>query len=115
MFDVRFECVRDDFGRVSNITYCFYFCNIKQWRIRISQRGLRQTYYLPTASESNVFADVCLSTIGLMDTRSLLGLVTARSVGILLECILVWQMFGRELHKNERNCTERGCVSQTPL
>ena len=32
---------------------------------------------------------VILSTIGLMDTRSLLILVTARSVRILLECFLV--------------------------
>ena len=44
---------------------------------------------LPTAREGNVFTGVCLSTIGLMDTGSLLGLVTARSVCILLECFLV--------------------------
>ena len=34
---------------------------------------------LPTAREGNVFTGVCLSTIGLMDTSSLLGLVTVRS------------------------------------
>ena len=45
--------------------------------------------YLPTTREGNVFTDVCLSTIGLIDTGSLLGLVTARSVRILLECFLV--------------------------
>ena len=45
--------------------------------------------YLPTAREGNVFTGVCLSTIGLMDTGSVLGLVTARSVRILLECFLV--------------------------
>ena len=44
---------------------------------------------LPTAREGNVFTDVCLSTIGLIATRSLLVLVTARSVCILLECFLV--------------------------
>ena len=43
------------------------------------------TAYLPTAREGNVFTGVCLSTIGLMDTGSLLGLV----VCILLECFLV--------------------------
>ena len=43
---------------------------------------------LPTEREGNVFTGVCLSTIGLIDTRSLLGL-TARSVRILLECFLV--------------------------
>ena len=36
---------------------------------------------------------VCLSTIGFMDTGSLLGLVTARSVSILLECFLVFNSF----------------------
>ena len=40
---------------------------------------------LPTAREGNVFTGVCLSTIGL--TAS--GLLTARSVRILLECFLV--------------------------
>ena len=43
---------------------------------------------LPTAREGNVFTGVCLSTIGLVATRSLLILVTARSVRILLECFL---------------------------
>ena len=47
------------------------------------------TAYLPTAREGNVFTDVCLSTTGLMNTGSLLGLVTTRSVRILLECFLV--------------------------
>ena len=46
-------------------------------------------HLLPTAREGNVFTGVCLSTIGLMDTGSLLGLVMARSVRILLECFLV--------------------------
>ena len=32
-----------------------------------------------------------MSTIDLMDTGSLLGLVTARSVRILLECFLVFR------------------------
>ena len=35
------------------------------------------------------FTGICLSTICLMATRSLLGLVTARSVRILLECFLL--------------------------
>ena len=45
--------------------------------------------YLLTAREGNVFTGVCLSTIGLVATRSLLSLVMARSVRILLECCLV--------------------------
>ena len=44
---------------------------------------------LPTAREGYVFTGVCLSTIGIVATRSLLDLVTARSVRILLECCLV--------------------------
>ena len=44
---------------------------------------------LPTARGGNVFTGVCLSTIGLMTTRSLPVLVAARSVRILLECFLV--------------------------
>ena len=44
---------------------------------------------LPTAREGNIFTGVCLSTIGVMATRSPLILVTARSVLILLECFLV--------------------------
>ena len=38
----------------------------------------------------HVFTGVCLSTIGLVDTGSLLGHVTARLVRILLECFLVF-------------------------
>ena len=45
--------------------------------------------YLPTARQGNVFTGVCLSTIVLMNTGSLLGLVMAWSVRILLECLLV--------------------------
>ena len=44
---------------------------------------------LPTAREGNVFTGDCLSTIGFVDTGSLLGLVTAQLVRILLECFLV--------------------------
>ena len=44
---------------------------------------------LPTTREGNVFRRVCLSTIGLMYTGSLLGLVMAQSVRILPECFLV--------------------------
>ena len=57
--------------------------------------------YLPTAREGNVFTGVCLSATGciagvnfvtyvcyLTATGSLLGLLTARSVRILLECFL---------------------------
>ena len=45
-------------------------------------------FYRPQG-EGNVSTGVCLSTIGLMATRSVLGHVTARSVRILLECFLV--------------------------
>ena len=51
--------------------------------------ALYRSMLLPIAREGNVFTSVCLSTIGLMDTGSLLGLVTARAVCILLECFLV--------------------------
>ena len=50
---------------------------------------VRKLLSLPTEREGNVFTGVCLSTIGLMDTGSLLGLVMAWSVRILLECFLV--------------------------
>ena len=44
----------------------------------------------PKARKRNVLTGICLSTIGLMATRSLLVLVTARSVRILLlSCFLV--------------------------
>ena len=53
----------------------------------LTRQGLK--YYYRPQGEGNVFTGVCLSTIGLMATRSLLILVTARSVCILLECFLV--------------------------
>ena len=53
----------------------------------VSKRNM--TLLLPTAREGSVFIGVCLSTIGLMATSSLLGLHTAWSVRILLECFLV--------------------------
>ena len=43
--------------------------------------------------KGNVFTGVCLSTISLMVTNSLLGLGTLRSVCILLECFLVFKVF----------------------
>ena len=52
--------------------------------------GMQSCYRL--LGEGNVFTGVCLSTIDLMVTRSLLGLVTAWSVCILLECFLVTRM-----------------------
>ena len=45
-------------------------------------------YYRPQW-EGNVFTAVCLSTIDLMATHSLLGLTTPRLVCILLQCFLV--------------------------
>ena len=54
--------------------------------------------YVPTARDVSVFTCVCLSTIGLMAPRSLLGLVTARSVRILLECFLVAIFFVMRIH-----------------
>ena len=47
--------------------------------------------FLPIAREGNVFTGVCLSTIGLMPTGSLHGLVMARSVRIVLEFFLIYQ------------------------
>ena len=55
----------------------------------ISWTTLNNSSQLPTAREGNVFTGVYLSTIGLMDTGSLLGFVMAQSVHILLECFLV--------------------------
>ena len=46
------------------------------------------TFYRPQG-EGNVFTGVCLCTIGLMATGSLLILITTQSVHILLECFLV--------------------------
>ena len=59
--------------------------NFKVWNI-----------YRPQG-EGNVFTGVCLSTIGLLANRSLLDLVTARSVRILLECFLVLRIGQRRL------------------
>ena len=63
-----------------------YFCASSC--VRQLHLSLRQVL-LPTVREGNVFTGVCLSTIGHIATRSLLGLVTAQSVCILLECFLV--------------------------
>ena len=57
---------------------------------------------LPTMKEGNVFTGVCLSTIGPMATRSLLILVMARSVRVLLECILVSNGFWRQIKGGKR-------------
>ena len=63
----------------------------KRIRVRNINRKIDEsvTRFLPTAREGNVFTGVCLSTIGLMDTGSLLGLVAARSYwnAFLLELI----------------------------
>ena len=48
-----------------------------------------ENYLLPTTRKGNVFTGVCLFTICLMTTRSLLILVTEWSVCILLQCLLV--------------------------
>ena len=50
-------------------------------------------YFYRPQGEGNVFTGVCLSTIGLIATRSLLGLVVARSARILLEFFLVNELF----------------------
>ena len=56
-------------------------------QIRFS--ALYRSMLLTIAREGDVFTCVCLSTISLMDTGSLLGLVTAREVCILQEFFLV--------------------------
>ena len=81
---------------------------------RISQTACANIL-LPTAREGKVFTAVCLSTISLMDTGSLLGLVTVRSVRILLECFLVYDHFCRKLHENERIWTEESASLAPPL
>ena len=55
-----------------------------------SINGARDQSLLPTAMECNVFTGVCLFTIGFMDAGSLLGLVTALSVGILLKYFVLF-------------------------
>ena len=65
------------------------------WQMQCGERGCggsidpADLFLLPIAREGNVFTGVCLSTVGLMDIGSLLGLVMARSVHILPECFLV--------------------------
>ena len=54
-----------------------------------SINGVNPYLYYRLQGEGNVFTGVCLLTIRLMATRSLLGLNTARTVCILLECFLV--------------------------
>ena len=49
----------------------------------------KHSFLTSSQGEGNVFTGVSLSTIGLVATRSLLGLVTAQSIRILLECFLV--------------------------
>ena len=51
-------------------------------------------HYYRLQGEGNVFTGVCLSTIGLVATHSLLDLVTVRLVRILLDCFLVLISFG---------------------
>ena len=58
-------------------------------KARVGSLIRKVTLFLPTAREGNVFTGVCLSTISIMVTDLLLGLVTARSVRILLGCFLV--------------------------
>ena len=64
-------------------------------------------WLLPTAREGNVFTGACLSTIGLMDTGSLLGLVMVRLVRILLECFLVVDDFGAEKSARRNRCSSK--------
>ena len=73
------------------------------WQMQCGERGCGGKYrsplppdlfLLPIAREGNVFTGVCLSTVGLMDIGSLLGLVMARSVHILpgmLSCFIFMQ------------------------
>ena len=69
----------------------------ESFRVCSFDRLVRQTFQLCTKiccyyrpqGEGSVFTGVCLTIIGLMAHRSLLGLVTVRSVCILLECFLV--------------------------
>ena len=58
-------------------------------------------FYRPQG-EGSVFTCVCLPTIILMANLSLLGLVTARSVCILLECFLVFRFFF--VHERTNSC-----------
>ena len=56
---------------------------------RGAQSWSKFSHFYRPQGEGNVFTGVRLSTIGLMATRSLLGLITALSLRILLECFLV--------------------------
>ena len=78
--------------------YCFNIENrnsLNSYRLcktveayEIRRLNLRSHIYRPQG-KGNVFTVVCLSTISLTDTGSLLGLVMARLVRILQECFLV--------------------------
>ena len=66
-------------------TFISFLFSIDQHKLKPGSAEI----YLPTAREGNVFTRTCLSTIGVIDTGSLLGLVTAKSARILLEGFLV--------------------------
>ena len=51
---------------------------------------------------------VILSTIGLKATRSLLILVTARSLRILLECFLVWDIYSFRVEETKMSGKSSG-------
>ena len=63
----------------------------------LTKRGEKNSHQfvssIPTSREGHVFTGVCLSTIGLMNTASVLCLIMARSLCILLECFLIHSDF----------------------
>ena len=81
---------------------------------------LHVTFFIPCPlftdrpkGEGNVFTGVCLSTIGLMASRSLLGLVTVRSARILLKCFLVWHCINGDSVNNGQNGSITHCLALT--
>ena len=77
-----YKVIRQLFELIRNVKCSTYFVNMSKTIL---------VYYQPQEKVMFSQPSVILSTIGLMDTRSLLILVTARSVRILLECFLVYK------------------------
>ena len=81
-------------------------CQSKMWESKSIILAISpEKLHITTAREGNVFTGVCLSTIDLTATGSLLGLLMARSVRILLECFLVIEI------KLDREGKGRGVTS----
>ena len=76
--------------------------NLTHYEQLFRGRHTQSLLLLPTAREGNVFTGVCLSTIGLMDTGSLPGLVTVRSYWNTFLYNLVFFIHVREICQQQQ-------------